>query len=185
MTQFVIRSEDCIITTVSNKVIHRDTTFKLLKTNKFLHPAEPDPVKSRNEELDGFPDDGTIVNPAPFPARVAESIKKYVTEVDLNTHAKSCLYKIPINRNWKNYFKDEEVDLSLRYPMCNRSNVFRERSLLSGLFFLSFFPAFFNKKKYRSLHPLRTQVETLTARLMNVGNRFNLICIFVKIGPVS
>jgi len=116
-----------------------DTPFKLLKTYEFLHIAELDIIKLRNEGLDVYLADSNIVNLAPFYAQAVGGIKLFVNKEDFERAREIVSPENSNSHKLEKLFNDAEIKLSLRCPKCNSSNVFRERSLLSGLIFLILF----------------------------------------------
>lgn len=124
-------------------------SYRLLKTYEFLHKAELDFAKLKSEEVMAYMADSNTVNIAPYYAQAVGGIKLYVSEDDFERAWELLSNDRTEEESLKEVFADDSLEPAARCPRCQSPNVFREHSLLSGLFFLfaTFLPISVPKNK--------------------------------------
>jgi DNA-directed RNA polymerase subunit RPC12/RpoP len=126
------------------------SSYRILKTYDFLHQADLDLIQLRDEGLDVYKTDSNTVNLVPFYSNAVGGIKIYVAEEDWERAREILSNETTHENDLRELFPDENIEPVMRCPNCHSTNIFQERSILSGLFFLItfFLPVSLPKNKY-------------------------------------
>lgn len=127
------------------------SSYKLLKTYEFLHKADLDLMKLKDEGVEAYMADQNTVSLAPYYAQAVGGIKIFVLETEVE-RATALISNDNIEEEpLEELFDSEEFEPALRCPNCNSPNIYQEQSILSGLFFLIafFLPVSMDKESYR------------------------------------
>ena len=127
------------------------SSYRILKTYEFLHKANMDLMKLKDEGIDAHMADQHTVSLAPYYAQAVGGIKLYVAEEDVERASDILSPDDIADEQLESYFEAEGFEPALRCPNCNSPNIYQERSFLSGLFFLFtfFLPVSISKNRYR------------------------------------
>ena len=110
-----------------------------------------DLMKLKDEGIDAHMADQNTVSLAPYYAQAVGGIKLYVAEEDAERASDILSPDDIADEQLEPFFEAEAFEPALRCPNCSSPNIYRERSFLSGLFFLFafFLPVSVSKDSYR------------------------------------
>lgn len=128
-------------------------SYRLVKTHDFLHKAELDLMKLRDEGLDARIADGNLAQIAPYYANAIGGIKIFVAAEDLKTAQEVLSHKKTNDEELASLFEDD-IEPVLRCPKCDSPDIFQQHSILSGLLFfiLTVLPVSIRKNKYQCVN---------------------------------
>ncbi|MCW9708794.1 DUF2007 domain-containing protein [Fodinibius salsisoli] len=127
------------------------SSYKLLKTYEFLHKADLDLMKLKDEGIEAYMADQNTVSLAPYYAQAVGGIKIYVPQNDIEQACTIISNDEVADEQLEELFEGKEFEPARRCPNCSSPNIYREQSILLGLFFLLafFLPVSMSKESYR------------------------------------